>query len=499
MRRSFLWMLATLGGLGLSVEATAETYAVGPGRPYGTIQEVLAELQPGDVVEVDGGHTYPGDLWFEPEHSGTPASPVTIRGLYDGSTRPVLQGVGTEQWHDMVVLLYANHLVFEGFEVIGDGNEEHSCIVHKADGVVVRDVVVHGCGRHGLLGADDGSGSLTLELSEFYANGSGLYHHQIYMATDESMYPGSIFRMQHCFVHDAAGGNNVKSRSERNEIYYNWIEGAVYHELDLIGPDGQDPGLAREDSDVVGNVLLKNSQSEWRIARIGGDGTGSTAGHYRFVNNTIILGPASETAFGLQQEVASLEAHNNVFYRQGAATARLWRHTEPVGAAPELIGSHNWVQDGWTDVPAEWSATTSGADPGWEDLASYDLRPQAGSVLLDAGTDATVVGSVPSPLPLPELAPPTRALLPVVLDRNDEGAPDIGAYALQSGTPTGGGGSAAGGGGAGAAGAAGPGAEPADEGGCGCRTARRPSSAPALWGVLVASLVLGWRRRSNAP
>ena len=33
------------------------------------------------------------------------------------------------------------------------------------------------------------------------------------------------------------GGNAVKSRAQRNEIYYNWIEGAVYHELELIGPD----------------------------------------------------------------------------------------------------------------------------------------------------------------------------------------------------------------------------------------------------------------------
>jgi len=37
-------------------------------------------------------------------------------------------------------------------------------------------------------------------------------------------------------VHDGNGGNGVKSRAERNEIYYNWIEGSLYHELELIGP-----------------------------------------------------------------------------------------------------------------------------------------------------------------------------------------------------------------------------------------------------------------------
>ena len=92
----------------------------------------------------------------------------------------------------MIVFLNANHFVLDGFEIIGDGNEENSCLIHKADQVVVRNVIVHECGRHGLLGTDDDSGSLTLEYSEFYANGGGLYYHQIYMATDESTYPGSV-------------------------------------------------------------------------------------------------------------------------------------------------------------------------------------------------------------------------------------------------------------------------------------------------------------------
>lgn len=65
--------------------------------------------------------------------------------------------------------------------------------------------------------------------------------------------------------HHSNGGNNVKSRAERNEIYYNWIEDAYYHELELIGPDpggapdGWSEELKREDSDVVGNVLRKTN------------------------------------------------------------------------------------------------------------------------------------------------------------------------------------------------------------------------------------------------
>src|SRR5204863_6896191 len=137
-------------------------------------------------------------------------------------------------------------------------------------------------------GNDSGAGSLTLEYSELYHNGNGESSHQIYMATDEAMYPQSVFRMQFCYVHDALGGNNVKSRAERNEIYYNWIEGAFYHELDLIGSQEYAEGVAREDSDVVGNVFVKTST--YQVARIGGDGTGQSFGRYRFVNNTFVLG-----------------------------------------------------------------------------------------------------------------------------------------------------------------------------------------------------------------
>jgi hypothetical protein len=241
--------------LGAPSSAFATTYQVGADKPYATIQDTLSLLAPGDVVEVDGDAVYPGDLWFRAEQGGTPDAPVTVRGIPINGKRPVISGIGTEQYHNIVVLLNANNFVFEGFEVTGAPGENDFGIVHKADNVTVRDVVVHDIPGQGLLGTDFDSGSLTLESSEFYNNGSGQQRHQIYMATDESVYPGAVFRMQFCYVHDAAGGNNVKSRSERNEIYFNWIEGALFHELDLIGPDGQEPSLARDRWQRAGEAL----------------------------------------------------------------------------------------------------------------------------------------------------------------------------------------------------------------------------------------------------
>ena len=248
--------------------AAAATYEVGPGRTYPNLQAVAGLLAPGDLVLVDGDATYPGDVEFT--QPGAPGNPITIRGARSAGKRPVISG-GTNTVSFQSPWPYSNgadHYIFEGFVVTGGSFRG---IYHQAHDLTIRDVLVYDCPAHGILGADEGSGSCLVEYVEVYGCGSGTNRHQIYMATDETNHPGSVFRMQFCYVHDGAGGNNVKSRAQRNEIYYNWIEGAFYHELELIGPDGADPALAREDSDVVGNVLWKRNGTS-SITRCGGTG-----------------------------------------------------------------------------------------------------------------------------------------------------------------------------------------------------------------------------------
>lgn len=405
----------TIASALLASTAAAATLPVGPGAKYTTIDDAMAVVQPGDVVEVQGDQTYTGTIRFRPEHGGTAKQPVTVRGILVNGKRPLLRQVGPGEWDNMVVLLNANHFVLESFEVVGDSSDSNICIVNKADDVVLRDLVVHDCLlQGGLVGNDFDSGSLTLEYSEFYNNGSGDKSHQIYMTTDEMVYPGSVFRMQFCYVHDGTGGNNVKSRAERNEIYYNWIGGAVYHELDLIGPVSGDEGIAREDSDVVGNMLVKTS--EWRIARIGGDGSGNTSGRYRFVNNTMVLGENATTAIGLQESVESLEMFNNVIHRPSGGY-QVYNVNEASGPTTAFVGSNNWLLDGATGVPSEWTMSLTGASPGWVAPENFDYRPGKDSPLLGQATSLTIATGVagalgvPSPLVLPAFMPPQRRLI----------------------------------------------------------------------------------------
>lgn len=401
--------------------ALAATYRVGPGKPYASLDDVAPLLAPGDVVEVQGGATYAGNVAFD--NPGTAAKKITIRGVQVGGRRPVLQGGSN------TVAFNGDHYVFEGFEVTGGAKV---CLFHHADDITVRDTVVHDCDGHGILGADEDSGSLTLDYVEVYGCGSGETRHQVYVATDEYTHPGSVFRMQHCFVHHGNGGNNVKSRAERNEVYYNWIEGAAYHEIELIGPDGQDPELAREDSDVVGNVFVKTG--DWNVARVGGDGTGETFGRYRFVNNTFLLTPDARAVFNMFDGVESVEMHNNVFARMGGGAVKIYRDSEASWAEGRAIiaGSGNWVPSGSEAVPAQWTATRSGADPRFVNLDALDLRPASNSPLVNAGlAPASPSGhAFPRALGAPQFAPPPGEAEDRgdALARHAVGAIDIGAF-----------------------------------------------------------------------
>jgi hypothetical protein len=399
--------------------AEAATYAVGPSRDLHDLQAIAPKLQPGDVVLVDGDATYPGDLILRED--GTAAAKITIRGRRVAGKRPVLAGGKT------TIEVRGSHYQIEGFDLTGGAVR---CFYHHADDVTLADTVIHDCPHHGLLGADDDAGSLTLSYVEVYHAGAGDSAHPIYMATDERAHPGSVFRMEHCYLHDQNGGNNVKSRAERNELHYNWIEGALYHEVELIGPDGE-PHHRREDSDVVGNVIKKLRPGY--VVRVGGDGSGESNGRYRFASNTIVIGPETRAVFRLFNGLESIEMHNNAFFREGGGGVRILVEDDVRWAEGRalLSGTHNWLPRGSTAIPGEWDHTIVGVDPGF--VSMTDLRPTAQSPLVDAGSEVLPSPprcAFPSPLVEAQSSPPVGKLeAPLTAaPRTRSGTIDIGAF-----------------------------------------------------------------------
>ncbi|AKF09896.1 Tryptophan synthase alpha chain [Sandaracinus amylolyticus] len=433
--RSIVVVLALASHAVASSPARADTYRVGPSRSYRQLSELPA-LAPGDVVEVDGGAIYEPASFETP---GADGAPIVLRGIPASSGElPVLEG------GDNTLELAADHYLVEGFEIRGGTRR---CVFVHAHDLTLRNLRIHDCVNHGIEGGGGGGGDLTLEFVEVYRSGEGTQHHQIYVSSDTTQHPGSVFRMRFCYVHDGRGGNNVKSRSERNEIHFNWIEGALYHELELIGPDPDDAGVdeddAIENSDVVGNVLVKGGgHSGGWITRIGGDGTGQTWGRYRFVNNTMVLASDSSGVFRVFTGLDSLEAHGNLIVSRGASTARVVRDVEAewLSGTAQLHGSNNWVMDGLGFVPTSWTGTLRGSDPGLESLAENDLRPREGSALIDAAIRAPTSPAgfaFPGPLAVPTHHPGMRAHVApgAEVSRPDVGDLDIGAFEHGAGPP----------------------------------------------------------------
>jgi hypothetical protein len=350
--------------------------------------------------------------------------------------RPVISG-GT----NTVEFQQSDHVVFEGFDVTGGSSR---CILQGSDDVTVRDSVIHGCLAHGILSTDQESGSFTLEYSEIYDAGNGTSQHPLYIQSDEIAHPGSVFRMQYCYVHDGNGGNLLKDRHERSQIYYNWFEGAAYHELELIGPDeatqqeGWSVDLVREDQDVVGNVIVHSNPAFGAVIRVGGDGSGQSKGRARFVNNTFLITSGTDaTVFRIFEGIQAVEAHNNVIYASAGGAVRIERTVEAVWANGRQVGgSNNWIPTGSSFVPAEWTGTLSGSNPGFANVAAFDLTPTLVSVLHNSADTApqSIPGYPVAGTLFPPHYQPQRSLAAVgsASPRPSDGDLDIGAIELGS-------------------------------------------------------------------
>ena len=414
-----------LSSVGLSAQAA--TYTVGPagsGKQYTQLSAVFTSnnLAPGDIVEVDGNATY-NSVVVQADDAGTEANPVIIRwNKAAGGTRPVLSGGA-----HTIKFQQSNHVVLDGFDIRGGST---TCVFNEANTTTVRNSVIHDCPGHGILAADQLSGSFTLEYSEVYNAGASSNRHPLYIQSDEVAFPNAVFRMQYNYIHNGTGGNLVKARHQRSEIYYNWLEGATYQAIELIGPDcyeqqaGWTTDLKREDADIVGNVIIQSGT--WPNAiRMGGDLNGRSQGRVRLVNNTILFPRAgAANAVMVQLGAESLEMHNNVIYQTGGSPVILKENvvddtpepcspqsTSPWSYGRKVAGSYNWVQTGATQVPGEWSSTLRGTDPSLTNIATRLLRPSAGSPLLSAGTNSPttpVAFPFPSPLLLPQFDPPLK-------------------------------------------------------------------------------------------
>ena len=175
---------------------------VGSGEQYQTIASAVAAAQPGDTLNVDAG-TYTNDF------------PAVINGLtVEGiggqvNLAATEQPLNNEAYFETEGNVALKNLTFSGVTV-PDGNG--SGVRYQGGTLSVQDCAF-ASDQNGLFANPDANGSVSIDRSEFYDDGTGDGHtHDIYIQQINE------FSLINSYVHDANAGHEVKSRAENNTI-----------------------------------------------------------------------------------------------------------------------------------------------------------------------------------------------------------------------------------------------------------------------------------------
>ena len=198
------------------------------------ISAAVAAAKPGDTVLVEAG-TYTNDF------------PAAINGLTIEGVGGQVNLVATNQPPNRKAILDVSgntvlkNLTFSG-AAVPDGNG--AGVRYESGNLTVQSCVFHD-NQNGLLGGIDPNGTITIDSSEFYGNGTSA-------GNTHNMYIGDIkqFTLTNSYVHDANVGHEVKSRAENNTITGNRIfdnQGTSSYSIDL--PNG-------------GNAMIANNTIE---------------------------------------------------------------------------------------------------------------------------------------------------------------------------------------------------------------------------------------------
>jgi hypothetical protein len=316
--------------------------------------------------------------------------------------------------------------------------------IERGSNVTIRNTEIHDSGNGFFAGSNDyatsgGDGGMIrdvlFERNYVHDNGTpgGYSEHNIYTE-------GVNFTFQYNRLGPltpTSAGANLKDRSAGTIIRYNSIEGGA-HLLDLVHAQESASITTKlpsyRQTFVYGNILRDAPGPTGTMIHYGGDDPGNQQdfrkGTLYFYNNTVIvqdnqLGPngAYQTViFQLATNDESADVRNNVFYRSAAVGA-------PAGTTPTILafaangenaGQYhmgvNWVSPDWhawyNDQPPAGGLFEGAANflsnaannPGFVNLASYDLHLAANSPLIDKG-QPLAAGAADNPVTRQYVAP----------------------------------------------------------------------------------------------
>lgn len=361
----------------------ATTYQVGPTRSY-TVPSAVANLvADGDTVEIDAV-TYLGDVarWY--------ANNLYLKGVGDGYAR--LDANGNNAEGKAIWVVKGNNCIIENIEFL-------NCTVPDNNGAGIRqegkNVWIRHCYFHhnemGILAGDNTPSTITIETSEFAANGYGDgYSHNVYINHVDTL----VFRYN--YSHDMVIGHTLKTRARHNYIYYNRIteeNGNGSYTVDI--PNGGETIL-------LGNLIEQGANSEnSTIIEYGAEGLSNDIKDFVVVNNTIVNNRPSGIFFFVANNTALFKLYNNLILGNGT-------YLNGTPLAIDSLGNRRM---------------TNIANAQLANAATFDYNLQSASPAIDAAVDAGTYAGI-SLLPNEQYVHPQSHIARTITGT----AIDIGAY-----------------------------------------------------------------------
>jgi hypothetical protein len=386
---------SALLGLGFSASASAATLNVGAGMTYPTPCRAFAAAAAGDTILINAG-TYSGDV------CGIYAHNLIIRGV---NGRPKIDAAGRNAMGKGTWVVVGNNITVENVEMTGAKVPDRNGAAIRLEGThfTMRRSFLHN-NENGILTGANLNSNILIEHSEFGRNGYGTGQtHNLYIGTVRTL----TFRYN--FSHDAHVGHNLKSRAQTNHILYNRFSstapgqigttasGQPSYEIDL-----PNAGL----SYVIGNVIQQPAANQNpSMISYGVEGASNPNHNLYVVNNTFLN---DDTVRG-------------TFVLVGSGVTR------PVLMQNNILAGTGSVSNQTSMVQ---KTNYRSVAPGFVNRATYDLRPTANALVIDAGSapGVSVTGASLSPVA-------GYKHIATAIARPVTGALDIGAYEATSVAP----------------------------------------------------------------
>jgi len=428
---------------------SSHTYDVGPGKTYATIGAVpWYALGSGDTVRIFWQAT-PYHEQILISGTGTAEAPIRVCGVAGPNGElPVLSGenaiagpnlnftsylpnqeqaiIAIERGDGQSYYYKPAYITIEGLAVSGAnqynqhtrtdgtivpwGDSASSIAVVGGDNITVRGCTLSDSGMGFFtLSKDEVEATLVrnvlLEGNNIFGNGTvgSWLEHNVYTQTLGVTVQFNRFGR----LRDGSLGGNLKDRSAGTVVRYNYIEGTA-RLIDLVDAQEHiqhalaDPRY--RETFVYGNILISGPNDAERLVHYGGDTEGFEQnfrkGTLYFYNNTVIMSANKEDFwYTIVVDASTNDEHvdmrNNAFVVKGTTQLLMLSRTG------QLNLGVNWITAGYANSRPDFTGTVTGGGGvivGTDPILDVNLRPLAGSPLIDKASALAPAAAISNPI-----------------------------------------------------------------------------------------------------